>query len=41
VGPGQNNRTVIRAGLEAGERLVVVGQQSVASGDHVNVVAEG
>jgi RND family efflux transporter MFP subunit len=41
VGPGQNNQTVIRAGLEAGERLVVVGQQSVASGDHVNVVAEG
>lgn len=41
VGPGQNNRVMIRDGLETGDLLVVVGQQSVASGDRVNVVAEG
>jgi membrane fusion protein (multidrug efflux system) len=40
AGPGQSNEVLIRSGLEAGERLVVVGQQSVASGDHVNIVAE-
>jgi RND family efflux transporter MFP subunit len=40
VGPGQNNAVLIPSGLEAGERLVVVGQQSVASGDRVNIVAE-
>lgn len=37
-GPAQNNRVVIRSGLEPGERLIVVGQQSVASKDRVNVV---
>lgn len=41
VGPGQNNRVLITAGLEPGDLLVVVGQQSVASEDRVNVVAEG
>jgi RND family efflux transporter MFP subunit len=37
-GPAQNNRVVIRSGLEPGEKLIVVGQQSVASKDRVNVV---
>ena len=41
VGPGQNNRVLITAGLQPGDLLVVVGQQSVASEDRVNVVAEG
>jgi RND family efflux transporter MFP subunit len=40
VGPAQQNRVVILEGLQAGDRLVVVGQQVVASGDRVNVVAE-
>jgi RND family efflux transporter MFP subunit len=40
LGPAQLNRVVIQAGLEVGDRLVVVGQQSVAAGDRVNVVAE-
>ncbi len=40
TGPSQRNQVVIRSGLQAGERVVVVGQQSVASGDRVNVVAE-
>ena len=40
VGPAQENRVVILEGLQTGERLVVVGQQVVASGDRVNVVAE-
>jgi multidrug efflux pump subunit AcrA (membrane-fusion protein) len=40
LGPAQLNRVVIQGGLEVGDRLVVVGQQSVAAGDRVNVVAE-
>lgn len=40
VGPAQMNQVVILSGLEGGDRIVVVGQQSVASGDRVNVVAE-
>jgi RND family efflux transporter MFP subunit len=40
VGPGQNNQVLIRSGLEAGDRLVVVGQHSVAAGDRVNIVSE-
>lgn len=40
LGPAQQNRVVILQGLEPGERLVVVGQQTVADGDRVNVVAE-
>jgi RND family efflux transporter MFP subunit len=40
VGPGQSNQAMIPSGLEAGDRLVVVGQQSVAAGDRVNVVVE-
>jgi multidrug efflux pump subunit AcrA (membrane-fusion protein) len=39
-GPTQKNMVVIESGLEAGERLIVVGQQTVAAGDRVNVVAE-
>ena len=40
LGPAQLNQVVIRDGLVPGERLVVVGQQTVADGDRVNVVAE-
>ena len=38
LGPAQNNRVVIDSGLEAGERVIVVGQRSVANGDRINVV---
>jgi membrane fusion protein (multidrug efflux system) len=38
LGPSQNNRVVIEEGLEAGDRLIVVGQRSVAEGDRLNVV---
>jgi hypothetical protein len=31
---------VIESGIEAGERLIVVGQKSVADGDRVSVVVE-
>jgi RND family efflux transporter MFP subunit len=40
LGPAQDNRVVILEGLAPGDLLIVVGQQSVASGDRVNVVAE-
>lgn len=40
LGPAQGNLVVIRSGLTPGERLVVVGQQSVAAGDRVSVVRE-
>jgi multidrug efflux pump subunit AcrA (membrane-fusion protein) len=40
LGPSQQNRVVIRSGIEAGDRLIVVGQQLVAAGDRVNVVRE-
>lgn len=40
TGAAQSNRVVVRSGLEAGQRLVVVGQKQVADGDRVNVVAE-
>jgi membrane fusion protein, multidrug efflux system len=40
LGPAQLNRVVIREGLVPGERLVVVGQQTVADGDRVNVVGQ-
>lgn len=39
VGGSQQNQVVIREGLEVGDRLVVLGQQQVANGDRVNVVA--
>ncbi|MDT8339887.1 MAG: efflux RND transporter periplasmic adaptor subunit [Longimicrobiales bacterium] len=38
LGSSRGNRVVVTAGLEAGERLVVVGQKSVADGDRVRVV---
>jgi membrane fusion protein, multidrug efflux system len=38
LGPSQTNRVVIESGLEAGDRLIVVGQRSVADGDRINVV---
>ena len=38
VGPSQNNRVVVEHGLEAGDRLIVVGHRSVAEGDRLNVV---
>lgn len=38
LGPAQNNRVVIESGLEAGDRVIVVGQRSVANGDRINVV---
>lgn len=41
LGPAQGNMVVVLNGLEAGDRLVVVGQESVADGDRVNVVSEG
>jgi multidrug efflux pump subunit AcrA (membrane-fusion protein) len=37
MGPSQKNEVVILSGLEAGDRLIVVGQQTVAAGDRVNV----
>jgi len=39
VGPAQRDLVVIESGIVAGERLIVVGQKSVAGGDRVNVVA--
>ncbi|MFH1763266.1 MAG: efflux RND transporter periplasmic adaptor subunit [Gemmatimonadota bacterium] len=38
LGPTQQNRVVVLSGIEPGDRLIVVGQQSVAAGDRVNVV---
>lgn len=38
-GPSQQNRVVILEGLSPGDRLVVVGQQSVADGERVRTVA--
>lgn len=38
LGPSQSNRVVIESGLQAGDRLIVVGQRSVANGDRINVV---
>jgi membrane fusion protein, multidrug efflux system len=39
VGGSQRNRVVIVDGLDVGDLLVVLGQQQVANGDRVNVVA--
>jgi membrane fusion protein (multidrug efflux system) len=41
LGPSAANRVVVTAGLEAGDRLIVVGQKSVANGDRIRVVGEG
>jgi multidrug efflux pump subunit AcrA (membrane-fusion protein) len=40
LGPAQRNLVVVREGLEAGDRLVVVGQSQVANRDRVRVVEE-
>lgn len=40
LGPARRNLVVVDAGLAVGDRLVVVGQKSVADGDRVNVVRE-
>lgn len=41
LGAAQVNRIQILSGLEPGDRLIVVGQQMVASDDRVNVVTGG
>ena len=38
LGPAQRNLVVVEEGLEAGDRLVVVGQQLIADGDRVRLV---
>ena len=38
LGPARRNLVVVESGVESGERLVIVGQKSVADGDRVNVV---
>jgi membrane fusion protein, multidrug efflux system len=40
-GPGAGNRVVIESGLQAGDRIVVVGQQQLAHGDVVRLVTRG
>ena len=40
LGPSQQNEVVVVSGIEPGDRLVVVGQQTVAAGDRVTVVGE-
>jgi membrane fusion protein (multidrug efflux system) len=40
LGPAQENEVVIVSGINPGDRLIVVGQQSVAAGDRVTVVGE-
>lgn len=39
LGPAQMNRIVVESGLQAGDRLIVVGQQQVAAGDILEVIA--
>lgn len=39
LGPTRRNQVVVETGLESGDRLIVVGQKSVADGDRVNVVS--
>ncbi len=39
LGPAQQNEVVIQSGLEPGDRIIVVGQQSISAGDQVNVVS--
>jgi membrane fusion protein (multidrug efflux system) len=38
LGPRRRNLVVIESGLEAGDRLIVVGQKSVENGDHIRIV---
>lgn len=37
-GPSQGNQILIESGLEAGDRVIVVGQQNVARGDRLKIV---
>lgn len=39
LGASQQNAVVVTSGLEAGDRLIVVGQQTVSAGDRVTVVS--
>jgi membrane fusion protein, multidrug efflux system len=41
VGPTQRNQAVVREGLVAGDRLIVVGQAQVANGDRVQIIDGG
>lgn len=38
LGPSRRNQVVIEEGVEPGERLIVVGNRSVADGDRINIV---
>ncbi len=38
LGPSRRNQVVVEGGVEPGDRLIVVGQKSVADGDRVSVV---
>jgi multidrug efflux pump subunit AcrA (membrane-fusion protein) len=40
LGPAQQNEVVVLSGIDPGDRLIVVGQQTVAAGDRVTVVGE-
>ncbi len=40
LGPSQRDMAVVESGLEAGDRIIVRGQKSVAGGDRVNVVGD-
>lgn len=41
MGAGQGRNVVIESGLEPGERIVIVGQQQLADGDHVRLPSTG
>jgi membrane fusion protein, multidrug efflux system len=41
LGPSHENQVVIQSGLQAGDRIITVGQKSVAAGDHVSIVGTG
>jgi RND family efflux transporter MFP subunit len=41
LGPARRNRVVVEEGVEAGERLIVVGHKAVEDGDRIRIVAEG
>ena len=38
LGASQRNEVVVKSGVSAGDKLIVVGQKSVADGDRINVV---
>jgi RND family efflux transporter MFP subunit len=41
LGPTRRNLVVVQEGVEAGERLIVVGHKEVEDGDRIRIVAEG